>query len=74
MNKYLAGEIIGVAIGIIGLALLIYETLITPSVGVHVGELPPIGILYGLLFAVGTISAIAIGNMNPDYTRKKGIK
>lgn len=71
MNKYLAGEVIGAIIGIIGLVLLIYQTLRTPSVGVNVGNIPPLGILFGLMFSIGVIVAIAIGNMNPDYSKDR---
>ena len=67
MNKYIAGAIISAIIGLIGIALLIYQTLHTTSVGVNVGLIPPLGIFYALLFAAGVIAAIALYNLNiPD--------
>lgn len=64
MNKYVLGAILGIVIGAIGLVLLIYQTLITPSVGVNVGNIPPIGILYAFIFAAGVIVAIAMASLN----------
>ena len=64
MNKYVLGTILGIVIGAIGLVLLIYQTLITPSVGVNVGSIPPIGILYAFIFAAGVIVAIAMASLN----------
>ena len=64
MNKYVLGTILGIVIGAIGLILLIYQTLITPSVGVNVGNIPTIGILYAFIFAVGVIVAIAMASLN----------
>ncbi len=64
MNKYILGAILGIVIGAIGLGLLIYQTLITTSVGVNVGAIPPIGILYALIFAAGVIVAIAMASLN----------
>jgi hypothetical protein len=64
MIKYLLGTIVGIIIGAIGLGLLIYQTLITPSVGVNVDAIPPIGILYAFIFALGVIIAIAMASLN----------
>jgi len=64
MNKYVAGAILGIVIGAIGLGLLIYQTLITKSVGVNVGNIPAIGIVYAFIFAVGVIVAIAMISLN----------
>ncbi len=64
MNKYVLGTIVGIIIGAIGLGLLIYQTLITPSVGVNVGSIPTIGILYAFIFAAGVIVAIAMASLN----------
>ena len=64
MNKYIAGMVVSVIIGLIGLALLIYQTLHTTSVGVNVGLIPPLGIFYAFLFAAGVIAAIALYNLN----------
>ena len=64
MNKYVLGAILGIVIGAIGLVLLIYQTLITPSVGVNVSSIPAIGILYALIFAAGVIVAIAMASLN----------
>ncbi len=64
MNKYVVGVLLGIVIGAIGLGLLIYQTLITTSVGVYVGNIPPIGILYALIFASGVIVAIAMAALN----------
>jgi len=64
MNKYVVGAIVGIVIGAIGLGLLIYQTLITKSVGVNVGNIPSIGIVYAFIFAVGVIVAIAMVSLN----------
>lgn len=65
MNKYVIGMIVGIAIGVIGLGLLIYQTLNTSSdVTSNVSLIPPIGVLYGLIFAIGVISAIALSGLN----------
>ena len=64
MNKYIAGMVVSVIIGLICLALLIYQTLHTTSVGVNVGLIPPLGIFYAFLFAAGVIAAIALYNLN----------
>lgn len=64
MNKYIVGIAVSVVIGLIGLALLIYQTLHTTSVGVNVGLIPPAGILYAFVFAAGVIAAIALYNLN----------
>ncbi|OWP56140.1 MAG: hypothetical protein B2I17_07345 [Thermoplasmatales archaeon B_DKE] len=64
MNKYVVGAILGIVIGAIGLGLLIYQTLITKSVGVNVGNIPAIGILYAFIFAAGVIVAIAMASLN----------
>ncbi len=64
MNKYIAGMVVSVIIGLVGLSLLIYQTLHTTSVGVNVGLIPPLGIFYALVFAAGVIAAIALYNLN----------
>ena len=64
MNKYIAGMVVSIIIGLVGLALLIYQTLHTTSVGVNVGLIPPLGIFYALVFAAGVIAAIALYNLN----------
>jgi len=64
MNKYEVGAIVGIVIGAIGLGLLVYQTLITTSVGVYIGNIPAIGILYAFIFAVGVIVAIAMASLN----------
>jgi len=64
MNKYVLGTVVGIIIGAIGLGLLIYQTLITTSVGVNVGAIPTIGILYAFIFALGVIIAIAMASLN----------
>ena len=64
MNKYVSGALISIVIGAIGLGLLIYQTLQTASVGVDVNVIPPIGILYALIFAAGVIAAIALISLN----------
>ena len=67
MNKYIAGMVVSIIIGLVGLALLIYQTLHTTSVGVNVGSIPPVGIFYAFLFSAGVIAAIAFYNLNiPD--------
>ncbi|MEM0156003.1 MAG: hypothetical protein QW597_05325 [Thermoplasmataceae archaeon] len=75
MNKYVTGALIGIAIGVVGLGLLIYQTLITPPIpnyGLNVSEIPPAGILYALIFAVGVIVAIAMASLNsPTRPNKK---
>lgn len=64
MNKYVAGMIVSAIIGLVGLVLLIYQTVQTKSVGVNVGLIPPVGILYAFVFAAGVIAAIALYNLN----------
>jgi hypothetical protein len=64
MNKYIVGSILSIIIAIIGLVLLVEQTLQTPSVGVNVGEIPPAGILYALIFAIGVIATIALLSLN----------
>ncbi len=72
MNKYILGTIISIVVGVIGLGLLIDKTLSTPSVGVDVNKIPPIGILYALIFAVGVIAAIVMLSLNskPSMVKK----
>lgn len=64
MNKYVSGALISIVIGAIGLGLLIYQTLHTTGVGVDVNNIPPIGILYAFIFAVGVIASIALISLN----------
>ncbi|MGC8514674.1 MAG: hypothetical protein ACP5OC_00880 [Thermoplasmata archaeon] len=64
MNKYIVGSLLSIIVAIIGLVLLVEQTLSTPSVGVNVGAIPPIGILYSLIFAIGVIAAIALMSLN----------
>ncbi|MGC8608667.1 MAG: hypothetical protein ACP5UV_02220 [Thermoplasmata archaeon] len=64
MNKYTYGMIISLIITVIGLVLLVYQTMITKSVGVHVEYIPRIGILYAFIFSIGAIAAMAIAGLN----------
>ncbi len=66
MNKYIYGIVASTIVAIIGLALLIHQTMITKSVGVSVGKIPTIGILYAFIFSIGAIAAVAIANLNTN--------
>ncbi len=66
MNKYIYGVIASIIVAIVGLALLIQQTMVTKNIGVNVSEIPRIGILYAFIFSVGAIAAIAIANLNTN--------